>query len=359
MSSKAQATRNIRFIQNAGTVVCWLECSTGDLYQFYQGNANDNEVSPAISSSNPVVVTLRAFDTTTGREFDFASGSYEVEWHLGSPNEADRIPFNDGGLSIQKDPRPWGGLFRRQGNRLYVMGNLAFALGKLSSTLFCRATLSNGISTFHPVVSIPVTISKVVENSWNCSVYGDPGLSVTSKVASDPGGTVTLRAHVFRGLAEVTTAVLYWQVWRDSGWVYKGQSQSLALTADDIDSSLYVRCSVKEKASDANYVCFDTATAYDESDPLLINPNPSPADETIYEGDDERSQVTYTPRLCRREGDDGTGVAQPSQYEFELFDPAGVNMTGSTDDTGKSFTVTAGHCAQAGGDVTLVISCNV
>ena len=93
----------------------------------------------------------------------------------------------------------------------------------------------------------------------------------------------------------------------------------------------------------------------DASDPFDIDPHPSPEDETISEDESGNGQVTYTPVVVKR----GTNVkALDTTFYFVVKDAAGVYLNSESDRTTAvaSYSVTRGHCQQAGGDVSVNIT---
>ena len=98
----------------------------------------------------------------------------------------------------------------------------------------------------------------------------------------------------------------------------------------------------------ANMLGFDFQTVIDASDPYDIEPNPTPADESISEDEAGNGTVTYTPKLIVR----GKSEAIDSKFYFTLKSGSGVvlNTEAARKPTVQlsSFAVTRADCEHAG-----------
>lgn len=358
MNPVAAVTRTVRYIKLKGTYLANLEVSRGDLYQLYDG-AN---VTPVYSPQDPAVVKFRLFDTSKGtyHTFDPAKDGqdYEVRWYLGEVATDKEISFDAAtGLSTGvKDPLMAGVFLKEPGGVLKIVGNLAAALGYVSSYLMCKVVIAdgNGGSDSH-FAHKAIDIVRAVDNTWLVSILGEPSLITTSADPGEAGYRITLKAQVFEGLNPVTSGLTYsWKKWdtATSAWVEIGTDPTLTLTADDIRSSEFIRVDVSRNGS---VVGSDTETVYDDSDPLVINANPNPADETIYGDTSKNGQVVYSPLVCSR-ANPGTDLKPGQLFDFDLFDANGVNISGANTKGVSTLTVDRALCALANSDVEVYIT---
>lgn len=93
---------------------------------------------------------------------------------------------------------------------------------------------------------------------------------------------------------------------------------------------------------------FDFQTVIDASDPYDIEPNPTPADESISEDEAGNGTVTYTPRMIVR----GKSETVETKFYFTLKSGSGVvlNTEAARKPTVQlsSFAVTREDCIHAG-----------
>lgn len=357
---KGTTSRTIRFVPGAGTFISTLTSPRGDLYQYYQGALADNKVSPEYNSTNPLQISLRVFDTAKQvylQGTDFAS----VDWYIGSVAPTDRITFDAGtGISSGNTNANLNGLFKALPGALEIRGNLAAALGGNSSYLIAigtRTGVGGGSDTF--TAQMPITILKMVEDSYSCHIYGVPSLSLT-----EHGTPITLKAAVYRGLTEITGALSAKGL--QARWhLYSGATKPAAPTATtdtmqvtdaQINSSEMVMVEIIDKGDPGQKsVCRDMATVYDDTDPIIVVANPTPEDETIYEYGGN-GKVEYEPFIATR-SDPDTPLPDSVQFSCYLMDPAGVTMPkAATKVNGRDrFEVDVADCRQMGGDVTVII----
>lgn len=356
----ASATRTMRYVKSVGTFISHLQVSSGDLFQIYNGQA----VSPEFSATDPAVLRFVNFDTSKGANVTYDPAKdgqdYEFHWYLGSISTQTEISFDAAGLSTGvKDPVMAGVFLKEPGGVLKIVGNLAVALGHVSSYLICQCIQANtngGTKTF--VAQCPITIIKAVDNTWVASIYGDPSLTTTSGVQGEAGYTIQLKCQVFEGLTAVTSGLTFvWQKWDHSvgGWKHLGSGPAWQMTADDINSAEFIRVSVMK---DGKVVAEDTETVYDDSDPFVINANPTPADETIYQDTTLNGSVTYAPIVVSRSNP--TADLKPGQvFDFDVFDATGVNIAGANAKGVASYTVGRDLCELANSNLEVYITAKV
>jgi hypothetical protein len=93
----------------------------------------------------------------------------------------------------------------------------------------------------------------------------------------------------------------------------------------------------------------DTQGVTDTTDPYLVQPNPTPSDETIEE--DSGGKITYTPKIVSRSG---VAISTQPNFDFYATDSKGNYRGSATNAT--SYSVTEDMCSAGDSDVTLVIT---
>lgn len=356
--SKAAAIRSIRLVRGVGTFISSLMSSRGDIYQYYQGKPSDNKVSPVYDSANPLKVTLRVFDTAQGQAID-GSDFKSIKWYLGSTDPQDEISFGVDNISAGNSGAhsDWDGVFERGAGFLNVQGNLAIALGGQSSYLFAVAVYDTGTGDQTFTAQMPVTVLKTSDETYRCSIFGDPSLSVT-----DVDMDIALKVSVFRGTDEIhsgTATPSLTSLGLEARWyLFSGATKpATPATADtisvgqaDINSSELVLCEIWQKGTGGDpdrLLCSDTATVYDDTDPIQVIANPSPEDETIYEYGGN-TQVVYTPYIAKSDSSALTSIT-PQKFVCTLIGSAGETMKNTPTDIapGDSFTVDIQDCGQS------------
>ena len=351
---RAQATRTITYVPSIGSLSAWLECSTGNLYQRYTDDAMNN-VAPVFTPTAPATVTVRVYNTQGG-----ALSPARVIWRLGGV----LLEFGADG----KSTGTYAGIFQIDPSKpaeLKVIGNLAKALGGVSSVLHAEAELvTNSLSASTVSAHINVDIARASGASHYLSIIAPDGLIITRE-----GETLTLKAQAWEGLTEITTsnsagysvkwekydpASGAWTTVAASGWTY-------TVNEADVDSSALFRASLV-KGTDPKVLATDYETVTDNQDPWWIEAFPVPADETIVEG--TNTSVVYTPVLMRKTvaNPDGEPYQQGTQtFDFKLLDTSAgpgneVVMSGADALGQTTFTVTINDVVTAGGSATLIIS---
>ena len=164
-----------------------------------------------------------------------------------------------------------------------------------------------------------------------------------------------LEAKATLGNETITTGLYYkWYRATNSitGWeqITGASGKIITVKASEVDCTREFMVEVyNDKAMGKdNLLGFDFVTVIDASDPYDIEPNPTPADESISEDEAGNGTVTYTPRLVVR----GKSEAVESKFYFTLKSGSGVvlNTEASRKPTVQlsSFAVTRADCIHAG-----------
>lgn len=345
--SSASATRTIKFISKAGVYTAVIMCPDGDLYQDWEGTADDvTGVYPDFARTQPVLF--------------FICTSSRVAEGVVTP---DGIGFYFNGMKIDfsgdTSTGTFAGLFRKvspAGDNPYyglrIVGNIAAASGYASATIRMEARISYGTQQDTIQASYAIPVQPATGSSCHVTIAaGD----TKNFVITGKGGSCILKAMAYLSGNPLTKDLTYeWEKMGPSGWsVIAGQTaQTLTVHGDDIDTYGEYRVTVRRHAE---YLGQDIQGVMDASDPYDIDPHPVPEDETITEDpdDNDRRQVTYTPVVVSR----GSGVkAFDTRFYFAVKDASGNILNADTGTPKASCTVTRAQCVQAGGDVSVTIT---
>ena len=359
--SSASKSVNITFLQKMGTFTPSIQSPDGDLYQEYQKNGEVVTVYPDFSQSQPklyfVVISSRTADgvtTPVSMQFFF--------------NETE-IPFNSAGKSTGL----FDGLFeiiRPSASQFYwglkICNNLVKAsnytainikmIGKVSE----RSNQQEITDSVQAVYEIPVGPYTGV--AYRVTIKA-PENDTHNFILNNKDDSCQLEAKATQGNDTIKT-VLYYKWYRATnsitGWeqIAGASGKTITVKASEIDCTREYMVEVynNQAMGKDNLLGFDFVTVIDASDPFDIEPNPTPADETISGDEDGNDTVTYTPRLVVR----GKSEAVESKFYFTLKSGSGVvlNTEASRKPTVQlsSFAVTRADCIHAGyGNVALTI----
>ena len=362
MSSKASATRTIKFISKAGTYTAIIMSPAGDLFQEYASQTAGAAVLPSFEdTTSPYYHPILNFILTNSRSEGAVTPS-DMEYYIGD----DRILFDTNGVSsgLQSGGTlntDFAGVFKKvmpgSGNVYYglqILKNLPQLTGWTSIVLKMVAVVNPANSTAADRIpaTYPISISQKTGDSAIVTITSPNNFTI-----SDKGGTCQLIAKVIKGGVVESGWTFKWYKMGVSGtgasatigWTQVATGDTYNVAEADVDTSAMFRV---EAAKAGGEVISDMATVMDTSDPYDIEPFPSPEDETIDEDPNGNGQVVYTPKLVTRKTK--TQVAG-IQFLFILTDFAGNILNAATKDTPQtSFTVTRADCSQ-GNDVSLTI----
>lgn len=339
MSTIAKAQRVVTFIRGIGTVLHYLEISTGDFFQRYTGQStNPDKVIPDFSVT-PAFVSFHAFDSATGTTVN--PDNLNVQWYFNG------VHINPSGSTAEQQMAalfeiivPDGTTDPTACHQLKVKQNLLTATGGVGGILMARVEYVKGDATGHLTDIMRYDVSKVSEADYALHIVGSPSLTVNwpvptvSDAAKNRFGYVLLSAEMFRGVTKITPASLKWYFHMNGAWTEAQASQlvgdKLKVTCDDINSQQLIRCVAI--AADGQEAA-DTATVTDVSDPVQIIMGTNPPDGIMYSPDHEKYQqgvndsVLFTPILSAS-GDAADKIAGYSnKYNFKLFGEAGEELT--------------------------------
>lgn len=345
--SSASTTRTIKFVSKAGTYAAVIMCPDGDIYQEWEGTtAQITGVYPNFEVTKPILY--------------FVCTSSRVAEGVATP-DAINYYFNGTKIEFSGDTSTgtFSGVFKKiapSGDNLYyglqIVKNIAELAGLAPAVVKMVATVSYGTQTDQIEASYSIPIQQSTGNGIRVTIVSPDGKNF---VINDKGGSCQLKAMAYQKGTELTANLSYvWeQMQGSSGWVALTGKTTQTITVQDTDINAYGEYRVTVNRGNEE-LGKDIQGVMDASDPLQIDPHPSPEDETITEDESGNGEVTYTPVVVKR----GTSTkALDTTFYFVVKDAVGNYLNpGSIDVDKATETVTREQCVQAGGDVSITIT---
>ena len=345
--SSASTTRTIKFVSKAGTYAAVIMCPNGDIYQEWEGTtAQITGVYPNFEVTKPILY--------------FVCTSSRVAEGVATP-DAINYYFNGTKIEFSGDTSTgtFAGVFKKiapSGDNLYyglqIVKNIAELAGLAPAVVKMVATVSYGTQTDQIEASYSISIQQSTGNGIRVTIVSPDGKNF---VISNKGGSCQLKAMAYQKGTELTANLSYvWeQMQGSSGWVALTGKTTQTITVQDTDINAYGEYRVTVNRGNEE-LGKDIQGVMDASDPLQIDPHPSPEDETIMEDESGNDEVTYTPVVVKR----GTSTkALDTTFYFVVKDAVGNYLNpGSLGVDKATETVTREQCVQAGGDVSITIT---
>ena len=345
--SSASTTRTIKFVSKAGTYAAVIMCPNGDIYQEWEGTtAQVTGVYPNFEVTKPILY--------------FVCTSSRVAEGVATP-DAINYYFNGTKIEFSGDTSTgtFAGVFKKiapSGDNLYyglqIVKNIAELAGLAPAVVKMVATVSYGTQTDQIEASYSIPIQQSTGNGIRVTIVSPDGKNF---VISNKGGSCQLKAMAYQKGTELTANLSYvWeQMQGSSGWVALTGKTTQTITVQDTDINAYGEYRVTVNRGNEE-LGKDIQGVMDASDPLQIDPHPSPEDETIMEDESGNDEVTYTPVVVKR----GTSTkALDTKFYFVVKDAVGNYLNpGSIGVDKATETVTREQCVQAGGDVSITIT---
>lgn len=344
--SSASTTRTIKFVSKAGTYAAVIMSPDGDIYQEWEG------------STSQVTGIYPNFEVTQPKLY-FVCTSSRVAEGVATP-DAINYYFNGTKIEFSGDTSmgTFAGMFKKifpLGDNLYyglqIVKNIAEAAGYAPAVIKMVATVSYGTQTDQIEASYSIPIQQSTGNGIRVTIVSPDGKNF---VINDKGGSCQLKAMAYQKGTELTANLSYvWEKMSTSDWVTISATTQ-TITVQDADINAYGEYRVTVKRGDDEELGKDIQGVMDASDPLQIDPHPSPEDETITEDESGNGEVTYTPVVVKR----GTSTkALETTFYFVVKDAVGNYLNpGSIGVDKTTETVTREQCVQAGGDVSITIT---
>ena len=345
--SSASTTRTIKFVSKAGTYAAVIMCPNGDIYQEWEGTtAQITGVYPNFEVTKPILY--------------FVCTSSRVAEGVATP-DAINYYFNGTKIEFSGDTSTgtFAGVFKKiapSGDNLYyglqIVKNIAELAGLAPAVVKMVATVSYGTQTDQIEASYSIPIQQSTGNGIRVTIVSPDGKNF---VISNKGGSCQLKAMAYQKGTELTANLSYvWeQMQGSSGWVALTGKTTQTITVQDTDINAYGEYRVTVNRGNEE-LGKDIQGVMDASDPLQIDPHPTPEDETITEDESGNGEVEYAPVVVKR----GTSTkALDTTFYFVVKDAVGNYLNpGSIGVDKATETVTREQCVQAGGDVSITIT---
>ena len=370
--SVAIAQAVIKYRVKSGTYTTYVNSPSGDLVQYYTGTKSNIKKIYVDFHNSPRSIFLVSISSRQTEGVATFSDNIKV-----NVNGID-LSFNESHVNTT----PFGsntGQFElvKSSDSLHYFDGVKIRENLLEDSQFAPITITLSApvqyGTQTDILKASYTIP-VMEYSGSGNIVtikaGDNNnFVITSKDTTSDASRVIMEACVYdvETGTEITTGLTYqWQeaVATNEGWAnISGETaKTFKVTEDKIATYGDYRVLVYENGT---LIGSDTRSVMDATDPLIIELNPNPADETIDEDESGNSKVTYTPKVVdRKNGKEMSGYL----FCFSVKDAGGAPLNkwqnGNGDDElaaemattpQKSYEVTRAQCAQAQGNVNLTV----
>jgi len=282
-----------------------------------------------------------------------------------------RSSLTDSRISPEAGSEVWkynGTVIPFSGNLSTVMGSIAAGTFKKESkkvdgdTLVPTLTICKNLASAGNINADVIEFSAIVDTGFRSAVSASIDIRI-EEVEGDPyigyisvndGGVIdsntaslTLTASLTRGGQDVSTGVTYkWYKANGNTWTNINKTtKAITITATDIDTQELYKC---EFFISGSTVGSATIPVYDESDPLVVVPNP----DGIEEISSANKSVTYYPRVCKR-GDTSMTPVTGFTFSYLLTNSKYQQIASGA---GTNFAITYAHGIAANGNMTLIIT---
>lgn len=370
--SEAIAQTVIKYRVKSGTYTTYINSPSGDLVQYYTG-----------TKSNITKIYVD-FATSPRSLFLVSISSRQAE---GVAKFSDNIKVNVNGIDLSFDENQVNttafgsntGQFKlvKSSSSLSYYDGIEIRKNLLEDSQFAPITITLSARVQYgaqtDVLKASYTIP-VMEYSGNGKFVtikaGDTNnFVITSRETTSAASKVIMEAYVYDvgSGEEITENLTYqWQkaVPTNEGWENISNAKDKTFTVTESMIATYGDYRVLVSDNNGNLIGSDTRSVMDATDPLIIELNPNPADETIDEDESGNSKVTYTPKVVdRKNGKEMSGYL----FCFSVKDAGGAPLNkwqnGNSDELDaemattaqKSYEVTRAQCMQAQGNVNLTV----
>ena len=325
--TKGTVTGQVTVISDGTTFFPILQCTVGDLYQTYQGDAsNPTSVSPSyeVSEDKPLIV-FQAFSAqeATGSAYNLANAT--AQWYVDNT----LISFNGDGVSTTTFNGVSGHFTKSttDGNpSLKVNKNIVNINAGNSFTIKCVTTISVDNTSIDLTAAIPATVIYGTKNTKKVTIVATSKKNLFT--IAEKGGSCTVAAMVISGDAVSTDTYTYkWYTNADDGgWTLKksGTEKQFTINETDVNSSILIKLEVYVGSE---LYGMDTQSINDVSDPYILFPNCCKEGTNELRAEAVRRKATgnlvYKPQLYRR------GSSTPEAgYKFNTYwyDYAGITV---------------------------------
>jgi hypothetical protein len=340
MSNQASYITNVAYSRSGGTYSARMVSDYGDIYQNYTAYDSATKQASGISPSfvtNPPTVQIAIFNSKKVGQVSGSDNSVNTtgEVYPGSvvwTAIGQELTFDSKGISTNTFNGETGHFQLVNANAatntragLKIIKNVVVASQATPFSIDAVASVANGKGSTKVPASLSVAIKKVSTGSVVVNITATNG-GIIYAGAGGKYKTTRLTATV-SSISDDTSS---------SGLTYEWYAQNLEtgefvimdgeiknyidVGLDMVDQSRLFKVTVSAKGS---AIGSDTCAVFDQSDPLRIDANPVPSDETIREGDATASQVKWTPVLMR--GNDAVDDSKV-EWKFRIYDSVGQTV---------------------------------
>jgi hypothetical protein len=352
--STSSASRYAKYLKKSGTFMATIVTPYGDLYQEYTDmGSGAYAITPdwASYSEKPylefVCISSR---TVTG---EVAISNSQIRWYMNDVEITFSGTTSTGVYAGLFSIGSSGGTTPRQ--RLVINKNLAEAAGYASCVIKAVATVVSGSQSDQLQATYTIKIQQKSGTSNRVTIVAGDSNNFVITGKSGTGSTCVLKAMTYQDGAELTSGLTYkWYKMTGTAWEQitglSDTAQTYTVKEADIETYAEFKVEVFFNGSEDAFGQ-DTQGVMDASDPYMIQPNPTPSDETIEEG--TGGTVVYAPKIVNR----STNAAIATQPLFDFVAMNAVGLIINSASGVSTFTVTETDCINGGGgDLTVVIT---
>lgn len=340
--SKATVTGQIVVTSNGTTLHSVLQCTTGDIYQNYDGDpASPSNVVPNFEASGATKpkLAMQAYSAEQGAGNSFNLSKGTPTWIVAGVT----LTFNASHVSTNT----FGGTSGHFTEGSDANGNPTLTVNKNlinindgdSFNIICKVSVSMSNTSVTLQAMYPVYIAEGVTDSKRVNIIATSSQNLFT--ITEKGGTCTVKAQVTDG--NMVTSDGYTFKWylpdASGGWALKQNSTSATFTVNetDVDSSIIVKC---EAYKSNEFYASDTQTINDVSDEYILYSNPTDGnDNPVAENfiPNSGGKIVYKPYMRKRGSTaNETGVT----FSMSLYSKAGVPINSAITKSGNTFTIT-------------------
>lgn len=345
--NKASASGQILVSANGTTYIPVLLSNIGDLYQHYQAYDSGTGAVTGVPVPNfeQIQPELELYITDASQASGLARPG-KVDWYFGD----EMLTFGSDNISTNTFNGETGHFKRINGTdstnyKLKILKNLVKAAGGVSEIIKAVATIAQGATSVKITAQTTVSITPGSESTDRVTIGWAQG---SGQFITNTVKQVTL-VCLLNAATPPSGYAYQWSQLSDTGEFVDitsangGTGQTLTVKADDINRKGVYRVIMTKGVQEVGR---DTEVVEDQSDPLILLPNPSissftkPTDECIFD-----------PKV-RRVG--SSTDEEGYNFTFVYFDPAGNNIIAQDPDNPKK--ITYGMAQQAGNAINYYIT---
>lgn len=349
--SLASCSYQTTFVKDNQNFTVSILANNGDIFQSYQGSAaspNAGSIIPDWSGTNTKpffrTVLMDSDPNVQQSELTAMISDANTKWLIDDVE----LVFDNNNLSLANASLGIAaGLFKKitvaqamadaPFGGLQIQDNLVTAFAGRSVTVQVNLALA--------VDSRPVTLAG--HSYIKFSKRGDADnlahiycANNESMVLDSETDSVTLLVNCWKAGAQLSSSAFSrkWFILENGAWVQKGSADTLTLTTPDIPTFADVKCECWSKDTTPVLIASDIQTVADQTDPLHVIPNPTPADGKIRSGD-SNTGVSFDPVLVDDEGNQPVSTAS-LRYLFTVLNSSGMVLNSSSNAFGMPASTT-------------------